>query len=98
MVITMGSGTPLRCSVMVMGLLGLPRISFTASSRRMSLVGVSPILMIRSPAFTPALAAGVPSMGETTFTKPSSVPISMPSPPNSPCVLTCSSLKAFSSR
>ena len=98
MVITMGSGTPLRCSVMVMGLLGLPRISFTASSRRMSLVGVSPILMIRSPAFTPALDAGVPSMGETTLMKPSSVPISMPRPPNSPWVLTCSSLKAFSSR
>ena len=50
----------------------------------MPLVGVSSILMMRSPAITPARAAGVSSMGEMTLTKPSSAPTSMPRPPNSP--------------
>ena len=60
----------------------------------MPFTGVSSILMIRSPGLSPARNAGVSSIGETTFTRPSSMPTSMPRPPNSPCVPTCSSLNA----
>ena len=95
---TIGRGSPLREMVRVMGVRGLPRMSLTASFSGMPLVGFSSILMIRSPALMPALAAGVSSMGDTTFTKPSSVPTSMPRPPNSPWVPTWSSLKASASR
>src|SRR5689334_24845536 len=38
---------------------------------------VSSSLTIRSPALTSARAAGESSIGETTFTKPSSIPTSM---------------------
>ena len=48
-------------------------------------------------AMTPALAAGVSSIGATTFTKPSSMVTSMPRPPNSPRVCTCMSRKLFGS-
>ncbi|CFW40749.1 Uncharacterised protein [Bordetella pertussis] len=95
---TMGCGRSARMIVSVMGDLGAPRISLTASLSDMPLVGVSSILMIRSPAWMPARAAGVSSMGEMTFTKPSSAPTSMPSPPNSPCVAVCISRKASASR
>ncbi len=44
-------------------------------------------------AMTPALAAGVSSIGETTLTRPSSIVTSMPRPPNSPRVCTCMSRK-----
>ena len=81
-----------------MGVLGLPRMSLTASARVMPWVGVSSILMMRSPARTPARAAGVSSMGAMTLTKPSRVPTSMPKPPNSPWVAVCMSRKASASR
>ena len=97
-VITIGRASPLRSSVSTISVLGLPRISLTASLSDMPFVGFSSILMIRSPALTPARAAGVSSIGEMTLTKPSSVPTSMPSPPNSPCVPTCNSLNASASR
>jgi hypothetical protein len=95
---TIGRGSPLRDSVSTTVVLGLPRMSLTASLSGMPLVGFSSILMIRSPALTPARNAGVSSIGETTLTKPSSVPTSMPRPPNSPWVPTCSSLNASASR
>ena len=41
----------------------------------------------------PALAAGVPSIGEITLTRPSSIVTSSPSPPYSPRVETCMSEK-----
>jgi hypothetical protein len=50
-------------------------------------VTLSSILMMRSPALTPARAAGVSSIGAMTLMTPSSAPTSMPSPPNSPWVL-----------
>ena len=46
----------------------------------------------------PARNAGVSSIGEITLTTPSSMPTSMPRPPNLPCVPTCSSLNASASR
>ncbi|KAG0753096.1 hypothetical protein G6F22_021599 [Rhizopus arrhizus] len=94
----MGWGRSARMMVSVIGDLGAPRMSLTASFSVMPLVGVSSILMMRSPAMTPARAAGVPSIGEITFTKPSSAPTSMPRPPNSPCVDFCISRKASASR
>ena len=56
------------------------------------------IFEIRSPAKTPARAAGVSSIGVTTLTKPSSMLTSMPRPPNSPEVPTRSSVNASLSR
>jgi hypothetical protein len=88
----------LREIVSVMLVFGLPRIFFTASLSDMPFTGVSSSLMMRSPGLTPARNAGVSSIGETTLTKPSSMPTSMPRPPNWPCVPTCSSLKASASR
>ena len=84
--------------VSVIGVFGLPRIFFTASFSVMPFTGVSSSLMIRSPGLMPALSAGVSSIGETTLTKPSSMPTSMPRPPNWPCVPTCSSRNASASR
>ena len=55
----------------------------------MSRVRSLSILTILSPDFTPALCAGVPSIGEMTVSKSSLIVISMPSPPNSPRVLIC---------
>ena len=84
--------------VSVISVLGLPRMRLTASFSVMPFTGVSSSLMIRSPGLMPARKAGVSSIGEITLTKPSSMPTSMPRPPNSPCVPTCSSLKASASR
>ena len=61
---TMGWGRSARMMVSVIGDLGAPRMSLTASFSDMPLVGVSSILMMRSPAITPARAAGVSSMGK----------------------------------
>ena len=55
----------------------------------------SSIWVITSPDMMPALAAGVSSIGATTLTRPSSIVTSMPSPPNSPCVVSCMSLQPF---
>ena len=59
---TMGWGRSARM-MSVIGDLGAPRMSLTASFSDMPLVGVSSILMMRSPAITPA-RAGVSSMGK----------------------------------
>ncbi|MOA17189.1 hypothetical protein D3C78_1374350 [compost metagenome] len=77
---------------------GLPRMLSTASFIDWPLVGLPSICTIRSPGWMPARAAGVSSMGETTLMKPSSVPTSMPRPPNSPLVLSCSSENSCGSR
>ena len=50
---------------------------------------------MRSFAMSPALAAGVSSIGETTLITPFSIVTSMPRPPNSPRVCTCMSRKLF---
>ena len=77
---------------------GLPRIILTASERVMPFTGLLSSRMIKSPANTPALNAGVSSIGETTFTKPSSILTCMPKPPNCPDVPISSSLNASLSK
>ena len=69
-------------------------MSLTASFIFMSFNDFSPTLIIISPDLIPALLAGVSSIGDITFTKPSSVVISIPKPPNFPVVPTLSSLKS----
>ncbi len=93
-----GLSSPLRSTVSFTSEPGLPRMRFTASERLMPLSETSSSFTMRSPAWIPALYAGVSSIGETTFTKPSSAPTSMPSPPNSPCVPTWRSRYASWSR
>ena len=48
-----------------------PRIISTASDKVRPSIGLSSTNVIKSPANTPALKAGVSSIGDTTFTKPS---------------------------
>ena len=50
---------------------------------------------MKSPASTPALAAGVSSIGVITLTSSFSMVTSMPRPPNSPLVWTRMSLRGF---
>ena len=59
---------------------------------------VSSMRVMRSPAFRPARKAGEPSMGETTLTRPSSIPISMPTPTKRPVVPSRNSRKLFLSK
>ena len=68
-----------------------PRIFSTASFRLRPITASLSICVMMSPAWMPALAAGVSSIGETTLTSPLSIVTSMPSPPNSPFVCTCMS-------
>ena len=77
--------------VRTMSVPGSPRINFTASASDIPFTGVSSSRMTRSPASTPARCAGVSSIGAITLTNPSSMPTSIPSPPNSPLVPCCSS-------
>ena len=84
-----------RTMVSVMSVPTLPRILSTASLSDMPLTSWPSILTIRSFAIRPALAAGVPSMGETTLMTPFSIVTSMPSPPNSPRVWTLMSSNCF---
>ena len=72
-----------------------PRIFSTASFRDRPMIGWPSSAEIKSPGCSPASAAGVPSIGETTLIKPSSIVTSMPRPPNSPLVWTCMSWKSF---
>ena len=81
---TIGFVSPLRSTVIVIGVLGLPRIILMASVSVMPLTAFLLSLIIRSPAFTPALNAGVSSIGEITLTNPLSIVTSIPRPPNSP--------------
>ena len=86
---SLGSAQPSRTTVIVTLVPGLPRIRLTASGSCMSLVERPSILMIRSPVWSPARYAGVPSIGETTVRMSSFRVISMPSPPKLPDVSTC---------
>ena len=74
----------------------LPLIKSTASVRDIPWTELLSISIIKSPDCTPALKAGVSSIGVITFTYPPSIVISIPSPPNSPFVPICKSLKSFS--
>ncbi|MNT64067.1 hypothetical protein D3C72_2019360 [compost metagenome] len=94
---TSGLDSVLRAMVSVTLLPGAPRIFFTASLIDRPRTGVSSILTIRSPLLMPAFCAGVSSIGATTLTRPSSVPISIPRPPNSPWVPSRNSLNASGS-
>ena len=69
-----------------------PLIFFTASWMVMPFVIWPSIFRIRSPALSPALNAGVSSMGETTVSWSFCMAITIPSPPKVPLVSTCSSL------
>ena len=71
---------------------------FTASSKVIPIVEVSFIFKIISPDFTPALNAGVSSIGDITVNAPSLIPTVIPNPPNSPEVAILISLLAFLSK
>ena len=88
----------LRKIVSVTLVAGSPRMRLTAWSTVRPLTGVSSMRVIRSPLFRPARKAGEPSIGETTLTRPSSMPISMPTPTNLPVVPSRNSLKLFLSK
>ena len=91
--LTSNGSCPSRRTVNVISLLTGPRIFSTASGRVRPWTGVPSRWVIRSAGFKPARAAGVSSIGETTFTSPLSIDTSIPSPPNSPRVWTFMSLK-----
>ena len=95
---TRGFASPLRAMVSTMEVFGFPRMSLTFSLRLKSAVALPSILIMRSPAMTPARAAGVSSIGETTRTPEGSFVTSSPSPPNSPEVLSCMSLNSLKSK
>ena len=61
-----------------------PRIIETASDNVIPRTGSSSKWVIISPDLTPALSAGVSSIGDITFTKPFSRVTSITKPPNSP--------------
>ena len=73
---------------------GSPRISLTASVSVRPFTAVLSMRPIKSLVRNPAAEAGESSMGDTTFTKPSSMVISMPTPTKEPVV---PSRKAFHS-
>ena len=89
---SIGSFTLLRRSEILIEVPTLPRIFSTASCRVSPCTGSPSSAKIRSPDCTPALAAGVSSIGDTTLITLFSMVTSMPSPPNSPRVWTCMSL------
>ncbi|MGY4312690.1 hypothetical protein ACVWW1_001993 [Bradyrhizobium sp. JR3.5] len=86
----------LRTTFSRIELLGAPFILLTAWSSVRPWICSSSIEVITSPDMMPAREAGVSSIGATTLTKPSSIVTSMPSPPNSPCVVSCISAQPFS--
>ena len=92
--IIIGSSTFFLKIVISTSVPGSPLINFTASPISISFNDWSSTLIIRSPASTPALWAGVSSMGVMTLTNPSSVVISIPKPPNLPVVPIFNSLKS----
>ena len=85
--------SPALTMVMFIGSPGFPRICSTASLRVAPNKDLPSISVIKSPAWIPALLAGVLSIGEITFTKPSSIVTSMPKPPYSPRLFSCRSRK-----
>ena len=84
----MGLDRLLRLTVTLTLVPGAPRSSLTASLVDMSRVSWPSMRRMTSPGRRPALSAGVPSMGLTTTIQPSFLEISMPTPPNSPDVLS----------
>ena len=93
--LTSNGSRPLRWIVSRISLLTGPRILSTACGRVIPWIGWPSSWVIMSPGFSPAWAAGVSSIGETTLTRPFSIDTSMPSPPNSPRVCTFMSSKFF---
>ncbi len=69
--IVSGLLSPSRTKVSSIPVPGLPRMMFTASSMVMLSVDCLLILRMISPALTPALSAGVPSIGAITVSAPS---------------------------
>ena len=92
-----GLSWPLRMMVSLILVFTGPRIFSTAWFRVRPCTCSSSSLVMMSLAMTPALAAGVSSIGATTLIRPSSIVTSMPSPPNSPRVWICMSRNAFGS-
>ncbi len=90
-ILTSNASSSPRRMVSVMPEPTLPRIFSTASDRVRPSTASPSRWLIRSFGCSPALAAGVSSIGDTTLTRPFSMVTSMPSPPNSPRVCTCMS-------
>ena len=90
MVKGLGSAHPFLQTFIVIFVPGFPLIILTASIRLISGVKGFPLIStIMSPALSPALYAGVSSMGAIIMSFPSFVfVICIPSPPNSPLVST----------
>ena len=83
---SIGCDSFLRIIVIFTFVPGSPRILDTASSRFIPDVGSFSIIIIVSPAFIPALYAGVSSIGEMTVRALSRMPIVIPNPPKEPFV------------
>ena len=94
-VISIGLSAPSRRMVSLIGVLTRPRIFSTASFSVRPRTSSPSISEMKSPASTPALAAGVSSIGVMTLTSSFSIVTSMPRPPNSPLVWTRMSLRGF---
>jgi hypothetical protein len=88
----------LRKRVKVTLVFGSPRMRLTAWSIVSPLTAVSSMRVIRSPLLMPARKAGEPSIGDCTLTRPSSMPISMPTPTNLPPVCSRNSFSVFLSK
>ena len=86
MVTSKGSSSPSRTTVIIISEPTGPRMRSTASFRVNPSTLSPSTWVIKSPASMPASSAGVPSIGDTTLTKPSSWVTSIPRPPNSPRV------------
>ncbi len=97
MLTSIGLSWPLRVMVSLILVFTGPRIFSTAWFRVRPCTCSSSSLVMMSLAITPALAAGVSSIGATTLIRPSSIVTSMPRPPNSPRVCTCMSRKLLAS-
>ena len=96
-VTSIGLSPPLRMILSLILVFTGPRIFSTAWLSVRPCTASSSRWVMMSLAMTPALAAGVSSIGATTLTSPSSMVTSMPRPPNSPRVCTCMSRKLFGS-
>ena len=79
---------PRRLTVRRTSVPGGPRNFLTARKMFLALIGSPSTWVIRSPDLSPARNAGVSSMGDTTLTIPFSMVTTIPSPPNSPLVVT----------
>ena len=98
MVMSNGSSSPSRTTVMTISDPTSPRIRSTACSSVRPSSDWPSTWVMKSPASTPASIAGVSSIGVMTLTKPSSIVTSMPRPPNSPRVWVCIASKSRGGR